>query len=193
MNVSLRSLLHWVPQFLEFRQNRLRSQIRLLSLAALVGVVAGLGAIVFYVSTQVVEHYALGSLAGYHAVRADGEFLPSWLPAIDPPLHPWLLLVIPTVGGLLSGLIVYTFAPEAEGHGTDAAIAAYHLRQGEIRPLQPDDQLDRALELFVENDLLALPIVNDLEEMKVIGIARRFDIASAYLKHVHGRPDAVKL
>src|SRR5208282_533875 len=43
----------------------------------------------------------------------------------------------PTVGGLLSGLIVFTFAPEAEGHGTDAAIAAYHYRQGHIRPRVP--------------------------------------------------------
>lgn len=135
--MSLRSLLGWVPQFLKFKQNRLRSQIRLLSLAALVGVVAGVGAIVFLLATQVVEYYALGSVAGYHAARAGGESLPSWLPAIDPPLHPWLLLVVPAVGGLLSGLIVYSFAPEAEGHGTDAVIAAYHLRQGQIRPRVP--------------------------------------------------------
>jgi len=62
----------WVPQFLKFGENRFRSQLRLLGLAALVGVVAGLGAIVFYVATQVVEYYALGSLAGYHAARAGG-------------------------------------------------------------------------------------------------------------------------
>ena len=31
----------------------------------------------------------------------------------------------------------------------------------DIRPLQMEDQLDQALELFVENDLLALPIVDD--------------------------------
>src|SRR6202035_3725557 len=51
--------------------------------------------------------------------------------------RPWLLLVIPTVGGVLSGLLVYTLAPEAEGHGTDAAIAAYHHHQGKIRPRVP--------------------------------------------------------
>jgi len=120
-----------------FGQNRLRSQVRLLSLATLVGVVAGAGAIVFLVSTQVVEHYALGSVVGYDAARAGGESLPAWLGAIDPPLYPWLLLVIPTVGGLVSGVLVYSLAPEAEGHGTDAVIAAYHLRQGEIRPRVP--------------------------------------------------------
>ena len=44
---------------------------------------------------------------------------------------------MPTVGGLLSGLLVYSLAPEAEGHGTDAVIAAYHRRQGQIRPRVP--------------------------------------------------------
>jgi CIC family chloride channel protein len=38
-----------------------------------------------------------------------------------------------TLGGLLSGWLVYRWAPEAEGHGTDAAIGAYHQRGGEVR------------------------------------------------------------
>src|SRR5262249_14101233 len=50
-------------------------------------------------------------------------------------LRPWLLLVVPTVGGLISGLLVFTLAPEAEGHGTDSAIDSYHRKQGYIRPL----------------------------------------------------------
>ena len=50
---------------LSLGRERFRSQVRLLGLAALVGIVAGLGAIVFYVSTRVVEHYALGVVAGY--------------------------------------------------------------------------------------------------------------------------------
>ena len=41
------------------------------------------------------------------------------------------------IGGLLSGLLVFTFAPEAEGHGTDAAIAAFHHKRGYIRPIVP--------------------------------------------------------
>jgi CIC family chloride channel protein len=47
------------------------------------------------------------------------------------------LLVVPALGGLLSGLLVFRFAPEAEGHGTDAAVAAYHVGQGTIRPRGP--------------------------------------------------------
>ena len=38
------------------------------------------------------------------------------------------------IGGLISGWIVYTFAPEAEGHGTDEVIKAYHRKRGIIRP-----------------------------------------------------------
>ena len=38
-----------------------------------------------------------------------------------------------TVGGLLGGIIVFGLAPEAEGHGTDAAIEAFHEKGGRIR------------------------------------------------------------
>ncbi len=44
---------------------------------------------------------------------------------------------MPAFGGLLSGWLVYTFAPEAEGHGTDAAINAYHRAGGLIRGRVP--------------------------------------------------------
>ena len=49
----------------------------------------------------------------------------------------WLIPVVTTVGGFLSGLLVYVFAPEAEGHGTDAAVKAFHYTGGEIRPRVP--------------------------------------------------------
>jgi len=38
-----------------------------------------------------------------------------------------------TLGGLLAGLLVFTFAPEAEGHGTDTVVAAFHRTAGVIR------------------------------------------------------------
>jgi CIC family chloride channel protein len=120
------------------RRPRVRSQVRLLGLAMLVGLVAGLGGILFYAATRGVEHYALGELAGYHpAVRPAGEKDVPGLAAWHQPFRPWLLLIIPTIGGLLSGWLVYTFAPEAEGHGTDAVISAYHNREGQIRPRVP--------------------------------------------------------
>jgi CIC family chloride channel protein len=107
----------------------------LLGLALLVGVIAGVGAIVFFMATQVVFHYSLDALAGYRPHTPGGE--PPLLPETDRPFNPWLLLLMPALGGLLSGLLVFTFAPEAEGHGTDAAIESYHYRQGVIRPRVP--------------------------------------------------------
>lgn len=128
----------WLPEVFRLGSNRIRAQVRLLALASLVGIVAGTGAIAFFIATRVVEHYALGVLAGYCAEpRPSGEPEMSWLPTVDHPLNVWMLLVIPTVGGVLSGVLVYSMAPEAEGHGTDSAIAAYHNKQGEIRPRVP--------------------------------------------------------
>jgi CIC family chloride channel protein len=34
-------------------------------------------------------------------------------------------------------MLVYTFAPEAEGHGTDAAVEAFHFKGGRVRPIVP--------------------------------------------------------
>ena len=59
-----------------------------------------------------VEHYALGLLAGYFPQpRPGGEAAMPWLPAGARVFYPWLLLLIPAVGGLVSGVFVFTFAP----------------------------------------------------------------------------------
>ena len=135
---SLWRLPGWFPEIVIIRSSRIRNQVRVLALAGLVGIVAGIGAIVFYVATRAAEHYALGVVAGYcPEPRPGGEPSMAWLPTVDHPLRWWLLLVVPTVGGLLSGILVFTLAPEAEGHGTDSAIAAYHYHQGQIRPRVP--------------------------------------------------------
>jgi CIC family chloride channel protein len=127
--------LRWFPEFLELSHRRLRPQARLLGLSLVVGVISGLGAIVFYAACQFVFHFALDVGAGYHPHTPGGE--PPLLAETTGTLRPWLLLVVPVLGGILSGFIVFTLAPEAEGHGTDAAIAAYHFHQGDIRPRVP--------------------------------------------------------
>lgn len=48
-------------------------------------------------------------------------------------LHYVLIGMIAGLGGLISGLIIYTIAPEAEGADTDAAIDAYHNKGGIMR------------------------------------------------------------
>ena len=97
----------WFPEIVISRSSRIGNQVRMLALAGLVGIVAGVGAIAFYVATRAVEHCALGVLAGYcPEPRPGGEPPMAWLPAVNHPLHVWMLLLIPTVGGLLSGVLV---------------------------------------------------------------------------------------
>jgi chloride channel protein, CIC family len=125
--------LRWFPELWELGRKRLRPQARLLGLSLVVGVVAGVGAILFFLACQVVVHYALDGLVGYRPTSPAGE--PEVLERTATAFRPWLFLVVPTVGGLISGLIVFTLAPEAEGHGTDSAIDSYHHKQGYLRPL----------------------------------------------------------
>ena len=141
-NSQSRALSHplrWFPEFAALSQKRFRTQGRLYGAAILVGVVAGLGAVVFAIACQVVSFVALSAGAGYRPGAPAGEAGLRWLKKHEPegPLNPWLLLIIPPIGGLVSGLIVFRFAPEAEGHGTDAVIDAYHNKQGYIRPRVP--------------------------------------------------------
>jgi CIC family chloride channel protein len=97
----------------------------------LIGVIAGFGAILFHVLCGLGMHYFLDFIAGYRPGNAAGEHL--LLPHSNTPFNQWLLLILPALGGIVSGWLVYTFAPEAEGHGTDAAIDAYHHKGGMIR------------------------------------------------------------
>ena len=128
----------WWPEFLILSQRRLRGQVRILGLSIVVGLVAGLAAIAFYAATEAVAYYTLDKGAGYRPEpHPAGEIKFRWMPPTDRPLTPWLLVLIPTLGGLAAGLIIYTFAPEAEGHGTDAVIGAYHKHQGYMRPRVP--------------------------------------------------------
>ncbi len=131
--------LHWVPELVRFAgKHRARAHIRVLAAAIAVGIVAGVGAILFYVATATVAGIGLAQLVGYPAEPAPaGEPVLSWLEGRTGAFRPWLLLLVPTLGGLASGLIVFTFAPEAEGHGTDAVIATYHHHEGRIRPRVP--------------------------------------------------------
>jgi len=128
----------WIPEFFFITRKRPRKQIRLMLLAVLVGATTGIGAVIFYTATVVAVRVALGGGAGYWPEPPPGGEPQLPWPAV--PRHdfiPWLLLLIPAAGGFLSGLLVWKFAPEAEGHGTDAAIRAYHEKDGLIRPRVP--------------------------------------------------------
>jgi chloride channel protein, CIC family len=107
---------------------------RMLLLCVAVGIIGGIAAIAFDAAVELVQRHLLGGIGHYTppgSENADQLFAQAtgrsllWLP------------VVTTLGGLLAGWIVYRFAPEAEGHGTDAAIGAYHRRGAEIRPSVP--------------------------------------------------------
>jgi len=101
----------------------------------LIGIIAGLGSIAFHYLCMYGAHYLMDFLAGYRPPGPAGEH--HLLPPTNTSFNRWILLLLPAFGGLLSGWLVYTFAPEAEGHGTDAAIDAYHNKGGFIRKRVP--------------------------------------------------------
>ncbi|HUW64565.1 MAG TPA: chloride channel protein [Spirochaetia bacterium] len=104
-----------------------------LLIAGSIGVVAGLGAIVFFEAIKWSTYLFLGLGAGYYPPGPLGE----GQPVVREIARRWMIPVVTTLGGLLSGLIVFNLAPEAEGHGTDAAIDAFHNKGGLIRARVP--------------------------------------------------------
>ncbi len=100
-----------------------------------IGIIAGLGSIVFHYLCQLGLHYFMDFIAGYRPPSPAGEH--HLLTPTNTHFSRYTLLLLPAFGGILSGWLVYTFAPEAEGHGTDAAIDAYHTKGGFIRGRVP--------------------------------------------------------
>lgn len=101
----------------------------------IIGVVSGFGAILFYLGISAVSNYVLGGIGGFYPPIPSGE-----LPLFSQPetqMNRWILLILPAIGGLLAGIIIFTYAPEAEGHGTDAVIDAYNNKRGFIRKRVP--------------------------------------------------------
>jgi chloride channel protein, CIC family len=112
-----------------------REVLRWPGLSVLVGVAAGLGAVLFDELLKWSLHFLIQIPTGYYE---PGRGAP--LSEIRQLLHfPFsgLIVLIPALGGLAAGLLVFTFAPEAEGHGTDGMIDAFHQRGGYIRKRVP--------------------------------------------------------
>ena len=136
--------VHWTKRLTAFTFSHVKRQLnsifdtessgRLVLYSPLVGIVAGLGAIVFFFLLMATQHAVLGGIEGYYPPPAGSEVI------LHPPQLPtrwWLVPLVPAVGGLLCGFIVYRFAPEAEGHGTDALVNAFHRMSGRIRTRVP--------------------------------------------------------
>ncbi len=100
--------------------------------SALIGVVSGTGAILFDLAFRVSQWLLLEKVGRFLPPASGLEGGPGY-----PPQVSWLLPVSLLIGGLISGALVFGFAPEAEGHGTDAVIKAFHHLRGKIRRRVP--------------------------------------------------------
>jgi len=100
-------------------------------ISLLIGIISGVGAIAFFELLNFGTQVFLGQGGGFFPPEAgtSPQEVGEWVT----PVNPLLILVVITLGGLISGWLVFSLAPEAEGHGTDAAIRAFHRERGKIR------------------------------------------------------------
>ncbi|MFC1726527.1 chloride channel protein [candidate division KSB1 bacterium] len=90
------------------------------SIAIIIGILGGYGAILFRYLIKLVQRVSYG----------DWNYTMDLLSDI-----PWYVKVlIPAIGGLIVGPIIYFFAREAKGHGVPEVMEAVALRSGKIRP-----------------------------------------------------------
>jgi CIC family chloride channel protein len=94
------------------------SEALFIGTALIVGLGTGLGAVAFRYLIQGVEW------VGY-----------DWFPVITAGWGKAYVLIIPAIGGLIVGPLVYFFAREAKGHGVPEVMEAVALRGGRIRPI----------------------------------------------------------
>ena len=130
----LRTLVAWRRPAFQIIANSapldLRIVGRTLLHAAAVGVAAGLAGAAFFAGLEYFTRGVLEELAGYVPLRADGETFAA--SSGSHVFRPWLLLILPAIGGLACGLIT-RLAPETRGGGGDAMIEAFHYEGGFIR------------------------------------------------------------
>lgn len=88
-----------------------------LVLAVVIGVMAGLGAVVFRWLIAFFQSFFLEG--GSHVLGFMGDYY---------------IILVPAAGGLIVGCLVYYFAREARGHGVPEVMEAVALHGGRIRP-----------------------------------------------------------
>lgn len=103
---------------LDFRNNEFTEHFRLILLAVIVGILAGLASILFKFMIHFVQNLFWRT--------------PSILSAVE--TQPWYMtILIPALGGLLVGPLIYYGAREAKGHGVPEIMESLVFRGGRIR------------------------------------------------------------
>ena len=130
----MNAICHWFQSVCRSDHGSRSGLLRTVFLSALVGLATGAGSVCLILLLQAATWLFLGRIAGYDPP------IPSHEPNLFdfPPVRAggpirWLILLLPPLGGLLSGWFVAKLAPEAAGHGTDSAIEAYHHKGGRVR------------------------------------------------------------
>ena len=101
-----------------------REHLLMIVMGGIVGVAGGYGAIGFRRLIAVTAQIGWGDVT-----RMEGKDL--LVMALAAPI--WAKILIPTMGGLLVGIIVFFFAKEAKGHGVPEVMEAVILRDGRMR------------------------------------------------------------
>jgi CIC family chloride channel protein len=115
-NSTFRRISTWFRHILDRFQPS--EEVMLVITSLLVGLGTGVGAVAFRYLIQGV------SWVGF-----------TWVPQITKSLGMAYIVFIPTIGGLLVGLLIYYFAREAKGHGVPEVMEAVALKGGRIRPI----------------------------------------------------------
>ncbi len=102
-----------------------RTVSRWVGLGILVGVLAGLGAALFFLGTDAIRHVVFGRLGGVSVLEPAGEAsLFGRMPVREPRL--WIIVLAPALGGLASGILMTRLAPRDRLFGNQALIQAFH-------------------------------------------------------------------
>ncbi|MBN1596076.1 chloride channel protein [candidate division FCPU426 bacterium] len=101
----------------------------------LIGLAGGLGAWFFMLLLDASKALFTGGLL--HRLVPESSVLSGYWKTFFHAKYWWCVPLIPMIGGLISGVLVYLWAPEAEGHGTDGVIHSFHRGRGLIRGRVP--------------------------------------------------------
>ncbi len=110
--------------------------MRNLLLGILVGLLSGFAAVGFFYGVEFAKFHLLHLYAGITMPAPAGEEI--FHGPAGPVVRPWLIPIMTTLVGILTGWLVLHFIPETIGggtDGTDAMINSFHNKKGQSGPL----------------------------------------------------------